>query len=279
MSRAAVFLDRDGVINEEMGYINHPDRLRVLPGAAEAIRKLNEAGLMVVVVSNQAGLARGIISEDTFKAVQKKLREVLGLRGASIDRIYYCPHHPDGRVERYRKECTGRKPKPGMLYKARDELDVDLGRSVMVSDRYQDVAMAKAEGMEGVLVLSGYGRGELEQFGAAWDPAPDYVAYDLADAVNWCLAPGRAGVEQVATHQRPRMVRLLMDTLDQPGVLSQVTSTIAHYGVNISECSVLTTGDRQAQIHFSIELIDQAKLDQLMAEIERMQAVLNVRRV
>lgn len=279
MSRSAVFLDRDGVINEEMGYINHPDRLRVLPGAAEAIRKLNEAGLLVVVVSNQAGLGRGIISEEAFRASQKKLREVLGLRGARIDRIYYCPHHPDAKVEKYRRECTGRKPKPGMLHKAVADLEVDLTRSVMVSDRYQDVAMAKDEGMAGVLVLTGYGRGEMELFGSSWDPMPDFVAYDLAEAVEWCLEPGRVDVEKAVTHRQPRVVRLLLDTLDQPGVLSQVTNTIAQYGLNITECSVLTTGDRMAQIHFVIELIDKAKLEQLIGEISTMKSVLNVRRV
>lgn len=279
MSRSAVFLDRDGVINEEMGYINHPDRLRILPGAAEAIRKLNESGLLVVVVSNQAGVGRGIISEETFKAVQKKFREVLAHTGARLDRIYYCPHHPEAKVEKFRKECTGRKPKPGMLYKAREDLDIDLARSVMVSDRYQDVGMAKAEGMSGVLVMTGYGRGEYEQFGSTWDPPPDFMAYDLAEAVNWCLEPGRVEVTKTIAHRQPRVVRILMDTLDQPGVLSQVTNTIADYGLNISECSVMTTGDRQAQIHFAIELIDKAKLEQLMGEIGRMNSVLNVRRV
>jgi D-glycero-D-manno-heptose 1,7-bisphosphate phosphatase len=273
-----VFLDRDGVINEEMGYINHPDRLRVLPGAAEAIRKLNESGLLVVVVSNQAGLARGIISEEAFRASQKKLREVLALRGARIDRIYYCPHHPDAKVDKYRRDCTGRKPKPGMLHKAVADLDIDLTRSILVSDRYQDVAMAKAEGMAGVLVLTGYGRGEMDLFEASWDPAPDYVAYDLAEAVNWCLEPGRVEVTKAVSHGQPRVVRLLLETLDQPGVLSKVTNTIAQYGLNISECSVLTTGDRMAQIHFVIELIDQAKLEQLVDEISAMTSVLNVRR-
>lgn len=279
MSRSAVFLDRDGVINEEMGYINHVDRLRILPGAAEAIRKLNESGVKVVVVSNQAGLGRGIITEETFKACQKKFREVLAHRGARIDRIYYCPHHPEAKEERYRRECDGRKPKPGMLYRAVADLDIDLKRSVMVSDRYQDLLMAKGEGMAAVLVLTGYGRGEYDQFSPSWNPAPDFVAYDLAEAANWCLEPGRVDAEKEVRDRQPRMVRLLLDTLDQPGVLSQVTNTIAQYGLNISECSVLTTADNQAQIHFAIELIDKAKLEQLIREIDAMRAVLNVRRV
>ncbi|MFQ5892899.1 MAG: D-glycero-alpha-D-manno-heptose-1,7-bisphosphate 7-phosphatase, partial [Nitrospinota bacterium] len=160
MSRPAFFIDRDGVINEEMGYINHVDRLRVLPGAAEAIRRLNEARIPVVVVSNQAGLAHGIFSEATLRGVQKKLREVLASRGGRIDRIYYCPHHPDAKVEKYRLDCDARKPRPGMLYRAAEDLDLDLSRSVLVTDRFQEVAMAKAERLEAILVMTGYGRGE-----------------------------------------------------------------------------------------------------------------------
>lgn len=279
MSRSAVFLDRDGVINEEMGYINHPDRLRVIPGAAEAIRRLNEAGIPVVVVSNQAGLARGIFTEQTFREVQKKFREVLGLRGARIDQIYYCPHHPDAKEARYRAECDGRKPNPGMLRRAVNDLHLELSTSVMISDRYQDLRMAKDQGMTAVLVLTGYGRGEQEQYGRSWDPAPDYVAHDLGSAVSWWLGQKKAGQEEPAREKPPRMVRILLDTMDQPGVLSKVTSIIADQGLNISECSVLTTSDRRAQIHLTIDLIELEHLEQLMSEIGNMKAVLNVRRL
>jgi D-glycero-D-manno-heptose 1,7-bisphosphate phosphatase len=278
VSRKAVFLDRDGVINEEMGYINHPDRLRVLPGAAEAIRRLNESGVLVVVVSNQAGLAHGIINEETFRAVQKKLRELLALSGARLDGVYYCPHHPQARIERYRRDCDGRKPKPGMLYRAAKELGIDLPGCLMVSDRYQDLAMAKAEGMEAVLVLTGYGRGEWEQFGSGWSPAPDYVAFDLADAVSWWLGGKKPEAEALAM-DLPKTARLLVETLDQPGVLAQITAAIAARGVNIAECSVLTLGDRRAQIHLALEAVEPPRLEMVIGDIDRLETVLNVRRL
>jgi D-glycero-D-manno-heptose 1,7-bisphosphate phosphatase len=279
VSRAAFFIDRDGVINEEMGYINHVDRFRVLPGAAEAIHRLNEARVPVVVVSNQAGLAHGIFTEDTLRAVQRKMREAVASRGGRIDRIYYCPHHPEAKVEKYRVDCDARKPQPGMLHQAVADLDLDLTRSVLVSDRYQDVAMAKAEQMEGVLVLTGYGRGEQEHHRQSWSPAPDYVAQDLVDAVTWWLAQRKIDVREFVDRPRRQTVRIIVETLNRPGVLATITTAIANAGVNIDECSVMTTSDQRAQIHFAIEVADLKELEQMMGEIGLIQTVLNVRRV
>lgn len=279
MTRPAFFIDRDGVINEEMGYINHVDRFRVLPGAAEAIRRLNEARIPVVVVSNQAGLAHGIFSEETLRSVQRKLRESIATSGARIDRIYYCPHHPEAKVEKYRVECDARKPRPGMLHRAAADLELDLTRSVLVSDRYQDVAMAKAEQMEGILVLTGYGRGEQEQKGLTWNPVPNYVAQDLADAVSWWLADRKIDVEGFVVRRHPQTVRILVETLNRPGVLATVTNAIADSKVNIAECSVLTSGDQRAQIHLAIEVADLKQLEQVMGEVGMIQTVLNVRRL
>ncbi len=279
MSRVAFFIDRDGVVNEEMGYINHVDRFRILPGAAEAIHRLNEAQVPVVVVSNQAGLAHGIFTEDTLRAVQRKLREAVASRGGRIDRIYYCPHHPMAKVEKYRVDCDARKPKPGLLHRAAGDLDLDLTRSVLVSDRYQDVAMAKAEQMEGVLVMTGYGRGEQEQHGLTWSPAPDYVAQDLADAVSWWLAQRKIDVREFVERPRRQAVRIIVETLNRPGVLATITTAIANCEVNIGECSVMTTSDQRAQIHFAIEVADLKELERVVGEIGLIQTVLNVRRV
>ncbi len=279
MTRPAFFIDRDGVINEEMGYINHVDRFRILPGAADAIRRLNEARIPVVVVSNQAGLAHGIFSEETLRSVQRKLRESIATSGARIDRIYYCPHHPEAKVEKYRVECDARKPRPGMLHKAAGDLELDLTRSVLVSDRYQDVAMAKAEQMEGILVLTGYGRGEQEQEGLTWNPVPNYVAQDLADAVSWWLTERKIDVEGFVVRRHPQTVRILVETLNRPGVLATVTNSIANSKVNIAECSVLTSGDQRAHIHLAIEVADLKQLEQVMGEVGMIQTVLNVRRL
>ncbi|MCI5220398.1 MAG: HAD family hydrolase [Candidatus Electrothrix sp. LOE2] len=132
----AVFLDRDGTINEQMGYINHISRFILLPGAAQAIRTLNEQHIPVVVVTNQSGLARGYFPPSLLDEVHARMKRELAAAGAHIDGIYICPHHPEAREEQFRKDCTCRKPKTGLLEQAAAELDLDLQRSFMVGDRW-----------------------------------------------------------------------------------------------------------------------------------------------
>jgi D-glycero-D-manno-heptose 1,7-bisphosphate phosphatase len=179
-ARPAVFLDRDGTICEEMGYLNHISRLRVFPFAADAIARLNRAGLPVVVVTNQSGVARRIFPEALIGQVQAKLDAELAAGGAKIDAFYYCPHIKD-------QSCDCRKPLPGMMTRAAREHGLDLARSVVVGDRYVDVAMAHAVGALGLLVKSGFGRGDLEYHGAEWPRQPDAIVEDLAEATDWIL--------------------------------------------------------------------------------------------
>ena len=134
--RPAVFLDRDGTINEQMGYINHISRFVMLPRAAAAIRLLNAQGIPVVVVSNQSGLARGYFPESLIQEVHAKMNRVLAEAGAHVDGIYICPHHPEAKEERFRLACDCRKPKPGLFLQAAADLDLDLGRSYVVGDRW-----------------------------------------------------------------------------------------------------------------------------------------------
>jgi D-glycero-D-manno-heptose 1,7-bisphosphate phosphatase len=181
MSRPAVFLDRDGTINEEMGYINHLSRLRLLPGVTEAIRLLNQAGLPVVVVTNQSGAARGYFAPALVEEVHRRLETELALRGAHLDGLYVCLHGPDD-------NCPCRKPKPALILTAALELDLDLPRSYLVGDRYKDLETAANAGVQGILVLTGYGRGEYEYLKGASPAEPAYVAEDLMDAVAWILA-------------------------------------------------------------------------------------------
>jgi D-glycero-D-manno-heptose 1,7-bisphosphate phosphatase len=184
--RPAVFLDRDGTICEEMGYLNHISRLNIFPFAAAAITRLNRAGYPVIVITNQSGVARRIFPEELVAEVHHRLTEELGAAGAQIDAFYYCPH---------RKEdaCNCRKPLPGLLQQAAQEHDLDLASSVVVGDRYADVAMAHAVGAAGILVRTGYGRGDLEYHGAEWPRQPDAIAEDLTEAVEWILKrPARA---------------------------------------------------------------------------------------
>jgi histidinol-phosphate phosphatase family protein len=178
--RRAVFLDRDGTINEEVGYLDDPDRLRLVPGAAEAIRLLNEAGILAIVISNQAGIGRGYFSATTVEAIHKRLAERLAKRGAHYDAVYYCPHHP-------RDECDCRKPKAGMLVQAAREHGIDMRRAFIVGDKASDLEAGQQVGCRTVLVLTGYGEQAREIFNY-YHFRPDYISTDLRDAVQWILA-------------------------------------------------------------------------------------------
>ena len=188
MMKRAVFLDRDGTLNEEVGYINHIDRFRLFPWTAPAVRKLNEAGIPSVVVTNQSGVARDYFPLDLVHQVHERLRIELARCEARLDAIYFCPHHPDGKVAAYTTRCACRKPEPGMLVRAAQDLDLDFGSSYMISDRFQDLSMAFRVGMKGVLLLTGYGKGEYLYHRDKWPRLPAFVAADLLEAVNWILA-------------------------------------------------------------------------------------------
>jgi D-glycero-D-manno-heptose 1,7-bisphosphate phosphatase len=187
-SRPAVFIDRDGTLTEEVGYVNHPSRLQLLPRAGEAIRRLNAAGLAAVVVTNQTGIARGYFSESVLHAVNESLRAQLARVGARLDGFYACLHHPSEGEAPYRAQCECRKPKPGLLLRAAEELGLDLARSTMVGDKASDLVVARTVGAGAVLVLTGYGRGEWEYRRERFEVQPDHVAADLLDAVDWALA-------------------------------------------------------------------------------------------
>ena len=180
MSQPAVFLDRDGTLNEEMGYINHLSRFVLLPQAIPAIRRLNEAGLKVVVVTNQSGAARGYFPAALVDEVHGHLNQLLAAGGAHLDGIYACLHGPD-------EACACRKPRPTLIQQAARDLDLDLTRSYLVGDRYKDIETAANAGVKGILVLTGYGRGEYDYLRAAQPVQPVFVAPDLEAAVEWIL--------------------------------------------------------------------------------------------
>jgi D,D-heptose 1,7-bisphosphate phosphatase len=180
--RRAVFLDRDGVLNLDMDHVRSPDQLRLLPGAAEAVRRINASEYLVVVVTNQPAIAKGFISECDLDRIHAKLETLLGEEGAYLDRIYYCPHHPDkgfaGERPEYKVICDCRKPAPGMLVRAAVELNIDLGGSFMVGDRTTDLVAGRAAGCKTIL---------LGRDGAPRDEddacPPDFICADLAEAV------------------------------------------------------------------------------------------------
>jgi D-glycero-D-manno-heptose 1,7-bisphosphate phosphatase len=186
--KPAVFLDRDGTINEQMGYINHTCRFKMLPGAAEAIKKLNDADIPVVVVSNQSGLARGYFPEELLTAVHDKMNKLLAETGAHVDGIYYCPHHPEAKEERFRAACNCRKPKPGLVLQASEEMGLDPKRSYLVGDRWSDIKTAANCGATSILVRTGYGRGDEQYIGPKQEIQPDFKADDLLEAVTLILS-------------------------------------------------------------------------------------------
>lgn len=185
-SSAAIFIDRDGTINEDLGYISNPDDLIIFPWVAEALRLINDARLKAIVVTNQSGVARGICTEDELRLIHARMINELWKQGARIDGVYYCPHHPDYGDERYRRECECRKPGPGMLQAAAREHKIDLARSFVIGDKASDINLASGAGAQGMLVLTGYGRETLAH-PDHWPCNPRLVADNLLHAIKLIL--------------------------------------------------------------------------------------------
>ena len=179
----AIFLDRDGTINEYVGFLRKEEDFRLIPGVSEAIKKINNSGYLAIVVTNQPVIARGEVTEEELEEIHKKMETLLGLDGAYIDDIYYCPHHPDkgfeGEIPELKIECDCRKPKTGMLEKAAREHNINLSSSIMIGDSTLDIKMAENAGMQSVLLKTGQ-KGEDGKY----DVSPTLIAEDLNDAIN-----------------------------------------------------------------------------------------------
>ena len=178
--RPAVFLDRDGTIAEEVGYLNHVGRFRIFPCAAAAIRRLNDAKVPVIVITNQSGVGRRYFPEALVRTVHEVMEKQLADGGAHVDGIYFCPHTSAD-------ECDCRKPRTGMLERASREHGLDLRRSFVVGDRYGDVELARRVGARSILVRTGYGEGEIQWHRSEWPAPPDFIADDLTAAADWIL--------------------------------------------------------------------------------------------
>ena len=179
----AVFLDRDGTLIEERGYIDRLALLSVFPWSGDAVRLLNRAGFAVVVITNQSGIARGLLDEAFLAEVHQTIDRRLA--PARIDGYYFCPHLRDAADERYRADCDCRKPKPGLITRAARELHLDLTRSFMVGDRWLDVACGHAAGVRSILVRTGHGAHEEERI--APPVQADAILNNLMEAVGWIL--------------------------------------------------------------------------------------------
>jgi D-glycero-D-manno-heptose 1,7-bisphosphate phosphatase len=189
MKKPAVFIDRDGTINEQMGYVNHVSRFRILPRVPQAIRMLNRHGFLVFVVSNQSGVARGYYPLELVKTLHQILvTRIRGKKGV-IDGIFFCPHHPAGSVPEYSCDCDCRKPKTGLIEQACRSFEIDLQRSFVIGDMCTDIELAHRAGLTGILVKTGYGLGEIEYTLPQKSAKPAHIAEDLLDGVRWILDP------------------------------------------------------------------------------------------
>jgi D-glycero-D-manno-heptose 1,7-bisphosphate phosphatase len=187
---AAVFLDRDGTINEEVGYLDSIDKLNIFAYTSEAIRLINESGMKAVVMTNQSGVAKGYFTEEFVRTVHERIQEMLRERGAFIDAFYYCPHHQTEGVGVYLQSCACRKPETGMLVQASEDLDIDLRRSYTVGDMLKDIQVAYTVGAKGILVKTGYGINTIEKdltSDSSEICQPSYIAEDILDAVKWIM--------------------------------------------------------------------------------------------
>lgn len=183
----AVFLDRDGTVTEEAGYLTDIDMLRLIPGAGYAIRRLNQAGVKVVLVTNQSGVARGYFPESLVHAAHNKLIRMLRDEGAALDGIYYCPHHPTAGSSEYTISCDCRKPGTGLLDRAAIELDIDIAGSFVVGDKWSDVELGQRAGAKTILVKTGFRPDDPGNIRPAHVKEPDFAAHDLSEAVEWIL--------------------------------------------------------------------------------------------
>jgi heptosyltransferase-2 len=175
-----VYLDRDGTLNFDPGYLNQPDHLRLLSGVGRAVARLNRAGFKAVVVSNQSGVSRGLITKEQLDAVHQRLRELLAQDGAWLDGIYVCTHLPE-------EACSCRKPAPGLVIRAQQELGLAPERAIVIGDKASDIALARNIGATAIFVLSGSHSEEEQACMADCGLVPDHVARDLAEAVQWIL--------------------------------------------------------------------------------------------
>jgi D,D-heptose 1,7-bisphosphate phosphatase len=195
MANKAVFMDRDGTIMDDTGYLSDPAGVKLIPGVDLAIKSLRQAGYKIVVITNQSGVARGLLTEETLEKIHAELRRKLAEKGAMLDAIYYCPFHPEGSVPQYAKESDQRKPAPGMLYKAAEELDLDLRTCWMVGDAGRDVAAGQAAGCRTILLQ----HSEDSQADDETDEesTPDFLAKNLVEAAR-IIQRGSTSRESIA---------------------------------------------------------------------------------
>jgi D-glycero-D-manno-heptose 1,7-bisphosphate phosphatase len=186
----AIILDRDGTINIGQQYITALNKTRIYRDAPTALKKLQDAGYKLVVFTNQACVGRGIITEELLKKINTRIIKLYKATGVNLSRIYYCPHHPEAQIPKYRKACSCRKPATGMLRKAKREFGIDFRHSFVIGDALKDLEAGKKVGAKTILVLTGNGRRSLKELKPRTRKAVDYITPNLLSAARWILKQG-----------------------------------------------------------------------------------------
>ena len=212
MSNKAIFLDRDDTLIEDPGYINHPDQVKLLDGVAEALIEFKAMGYKLIVVSNQSGVARGIVTEKVLDQIHNRLKQLLAKKGAHLDKIYYCPYHPDGDVAKYRKESDWRKPKPGMLLAAADEIDIDFEQSWAIGNSSRDIEAGSQVGCKTILIEHHSYETRMEPN----EPKPDHRAVNIKEAVNIIKKYHRSSGKSTIKNQPSPTPKTTLQETEQP---------------------------------------------------------------
>ncbi|MFQ5583248.1 MAG: D-glycero-alpha-D-manno-heptose-1,7-bisphosphate 7-phosphatase [Calditrichia bacterium] len=181
----AVFVDRDGTLIEDVGYLSSVEQIKLIPKATEALKILKSCGYKIIVVSNQSGVARGYFDEAMVQTIHREVLKIFSGNGALIDGIYYCPHHPGYGSAPYRKACDCRKPAPGMILQAQIEHNLSLPNSFIIGDKRTDIVTGKNLNIPAILVLTGYGKEEQAKIMRDGNPEPDFIADDIYQAALW----------------------------------------------------------------------------------------------
>jgi len=265
MSEKAIFLDRDNTLIEDPGYINSPEQVKLLDGVAGALIELKALGYKLVVVTNQSAVARGIVTEKVLGAIHNRLKQLLAEKNAFLDGIYYCPYHPDGAVAKYRKESDFRKPNPGMLLKAAEEMDIDLGQSWCVGNSISDMEAGLRAGCKTILIDLPSHQQQLEP----GQPRPDYKAVNIKEVVNIIKKHLRSSAEVEAQAQSAPTVqteRVRQATKQIPEAIEPLSQATEHIPEAVEPVSQTTE-----QTPEFVEPVSQTEEQQLQSEPEEQQ--------
>lgn len=236
MSNKTIFLDRDNTLIEDPGYINSPDQVCLLEGVAGALVEFKAMGYQLILVTNQSAVARGIVTEKVLAEIHDRLNRLLAEKGARLDRIYYCPYHPEGVVARYRKESDQRKPNPGMLLTAAEELDIDLSRSWMVGNSSSDIVAGMRAGCKTILIDNP----SHDNYPPPGEPMPDFRAVNLKEAANIVKKHHRSSAGQ-STQTQPAPIDQTVPAIEMAEQPAQSKSTQTHATATAQNSSNKTT--------------------------------------